>query len=249
MLSQAKKEAEEILRNANKAVERTIREIKEGKANKEKTRQARQHLDDIKLNSIRKIHQPDRFEKKQKELKNAGERLAKYSPEIQKSLINTKPIEEKKIMPLRVGDAVKMIGFETVGEIIDIQGKNYVVAMGGMTTSLKKDKIQRVDSPPRQQSKKGKAIVNANFDERRQKFKPEIDVRGKRADEALSIVTDFIDDATLVSFKQVKILHGKGNGILRQLIRDYLKTLSEVKSISDAHADAGGTGITIVELK
>ena len=80
-------------------------------------------------------------------------------------------------------------------------------------------------------------------------FKQDIDVRGKRADEALSIVTDLIDDAALVYVKRVSILHGKGNGILRQLIRDYLKTQSEVKNISDAHADAGGAGITIVELK
>ena len=84
---------------------------------------------------------------------------------------------------------------------------------------------------------------------RRQNFKPEIDVRGKRADEALSIVTDFLDDAILVSYKELSILHGKGNGILRQLIRDYLQTLAEVKSIRDAHADSGGTGLTLVELK
>lgn len=249
ILSRAKKEAEDILLNANKAVERTIREIKENNAEKEKTRKAREKLDTYKTHFTNEKKSPDKFEKKQKELKKAGEKLAKYSPEIQKALVNKGSVIKKEKFYLCIGDHVKMRGFDTVGEIIDIQGKNYVVAIGGMITTLKQDMIEKADTSPDQHVKKRKAIISTNFDERRKKFKPEIDVRGKRADEALKVITDFMDDATLVSVKQVKILHGKGNGILRQLIRDYLKTLEVVKNISDAHADAGGAGITIVELK
>ena len=79
-------------------------------------------------------------------------------------------------------------------------------------------------------------------------FHQEIDVRGMRGDEALQTVTHFIDDATLVGASQVRILHGTGNGILRQLIRQYLQTVPNVSSAHDEHVQFGGAGITVVEL-
>ena len=84
--------------------------------------------------------------------------------------------------------------------------------------------------------------------EKKLNFKQEIDVRGMRGDEALQTVTYFIDDAIQVGARQVCILHGTGTGILRQLIREYLRTVPGVRSFRDEHVQFGGAGITVVEL-
>ncbi len=79
-------------------------------------------------------------------------------------------------------------------------------------------------------------------------FKSDIDVRGYRTDEALEEVQDLIDEAAMIGIGRVRILHGKGNGILRQEIRTFLKTMPYVKSFADEHVEFGGAGITIVEM-
>ena len=85
--------------------------------------------------------------------------------------------------------------------------------------------------------------------QRKLKFHPEIDMRGMRADEALQAVIYFMDDARMLGVHHVRILHGTGGGVLRQLVRDYLKTLSFVASFRDEHVQLGGSGITVVELE
>ena len=249
ILSQAKKEAEEILRNANKVIERTIWEIRESHADKEKTKSSRSQLEKAKSDLENLNHSVDRLGEKQQELRKAGDKLAKHSPEIEEPLIGKEKTNEIVQSKPNIGDRVRMKDFDTVGEVLGIQAKNYIVAFGSITTTLTEDKIIKVDADPQYATKKGRTTLKTHLDDRKKNFKPDIDVRGKRGDEALRMVTELIDDALLVNIKQLKILHGKGNGILRQLIRDYLKTLDEVETISDAHADSGGAGITIVMLK
>jgi DNA mismatch repair protein MutS2 len=123
-----------------------------------------------------------------------------------------------------------------------------LVAFGSMITTVEPEKLEWVKNNKEKQSGKARLSISENFSERKLNFKSEVDIRGKRAEEALTIVSTLVEDAILVSVRNLRILHGKGNGILRQMIREYLKTVNVVKSVKDEHADRGGTGITIVEL-
>ena len=130
-------------------------------------------------------------------------------------------------------------------------GYSIIVAFGNMITTVKANKLEKISADEIGKLKKSGHISSvSSFDvgERKLNFKPSIDIRGKRGDEALDILRRYIDDATMVSATEVKILHGKGNGILRQLIRDYLATIDVVKSYKDEHVERGGSGITVVTL-
>ena len=85
--------------------------------------------------------------------------------------------------------------------------------------------------------------------EKKLDFHTDIDVRGMRGEEAVRAVTYFIDDAILLGVGRVRILHGTGTGILRTLIRDYLRTVPGVHAFRDEHVQFGGAGITVVDLE
>jgi DNA mismatch repair protein MutS2 len=245
ILAEAKSEAEKILKGANASVERTIREIKEAGAEKEKTRLAREKLEREKQLFENIEEKPNRFLKKKKELQQAGKNLTQHSTELKESQVNQK----KKIKPvvLQPGDLVRLQGMETPGEVIKIEGKHVTVAFGSMLSTVQINKIIRSENQTKPKESK-RVKLSSDIMDRRLSFKPEIDVRGKRADEALDMVQRFIDEAIVASYSSLTILHGKGNGILRQMIQDYLSSLDLVKSCKDANVDRGGTGITEVEL-
>ena len=245
ILAEAKQEAKSILNNANSTVERTIREIKEAKAEKERTKQARERLAKERDNFENEGIHSDKYEKKKIELKKAGNRLVDKSEELTESKINKKTKEKKR--ELQVGDKVKLAGMETAGEVVNIDGKHVTVALGNMLTTVEVGKIVHSEAQKQVQESK-KVKISSDITIKRLSFKPEIDIRGKRADEALSIVQQFLDDAAMSSSTNLSILHGKGNGILRQLIRDYLESLNFIKSVKDAREDMGGAGITEVKL-
>ena len=94
-----------------------------------------------------------------------------------------------------------------------------------------------------------RTVVAVDISERRLRFRDHIDVRGMRASEALEAVQDLVDDALMVGVGSVTILHGKGTGALKEEIRRYLRSVPEVASAADEHADRGGAGITIVTFK
>ncbi len=248
ILKTAREEAKKIISEANSQVERTIREIKERQADKEYTREARRQLELYKRQVLEHPDKADEISRKMEELERAGKELVQYSPELNESGIARKKKDKTapEELPIAVGDRVRMKGMDTRGEVLDTSGKNFVVAFGEMITTISPDKIERVGDSNKVPSKKGG--VKTNVGERRLNFKPEIDVRGMRGDEAIAAIQNFIDDAVMVSSRKLRILHGKGNGILRQLIRDYLKATGLVKTMHDAHADLGGAGITLVEL-
>jgi DNA mismatch repair protein MutS2 len=248
IIAAAKKEARDLLANVNKQIENTIRTIKESNAEKEQTREARKNLENIKA-EIEKLESSDTLiERKMELIKQRQERKAQKNQ--QKSNAESKPIkieEEKAIEP---GDKVKVEGSDVAGEVISVSEKSASIAIGGMITVVKLDKLKRISSGEFREVSKQKTTVNKGFDvyKRRLNFKSDIDIRGYRAEEAIEAVQDLIDDALMLGFSKVRILHGKGNGILKQVIRDFLKNTPGVKSFGDEHVEFGGAGITVVDL-
>ncbi len=147
---------------------------------------------------------------------------------------------------------VKIVGQTTIGEIMDMNDKNAVVAFGNIMTTVSISKLELLDNNEKRtiQKKSGGNNFKQAYDlnERKMRFKPGLDIRGKRAEEAVQLVTEFIDEAIMLGVFEVKILHGKGNGILRQLVREYLFTVDIVEKVQDEHIEFGGAGITVVSL-
>lgn len=258
IIREARQQAQQILKEANATIENTIREIREAQAEKERTRMARQQiasaaeelLDESKATSDetieRKMRQIEerRKRREQNKRKRAGEKAA--NPQLAKTSV---PQAEE---PLKPGDTVKLKGQTAVGVINHIDGKQASVTFGMMKTTVDTKRLVRAEKP---KEDKGQGVISyvsrETQDQIREKhlhFHQDIDVRGMRGEEALQAVTYFIDDAILVGAKRVRILHGTGTGILRQLIRDYLNAHPGVKSAHDEHVQFGGAGITVVEL-
>lgn len=215
MVNDAKQQAQDIIKGANKLVENTIAEIRTAKADKEQTKQARQRL-----------------EQEQQKLKLKAD----------------KPVRKKEAEPLAVGDWVKLIDSDTTGKIIELNKTNAVIAIGELMSVVKVNRLEKIQSKdqPVKQSKGGYADYQI---QQRASFSPEIDVRGMRGEEMLYELEKFMDRALMMGLSSLRILHGRGDGILRKLIRDYLKKYSAVDQMEDEHPDRGGDGITIVKLK
>jgi DNA mismatch repair protein MutS2 len=139
-----------------------------------------------------------------------------------------------------------------VGEVLEVNGKNAVVAFGSLKTTVKTDRLELSNAQPQKQEIAKSTFVSTqthdSMYEKKLNFKQDIDVRGMRGEEALQAVTYFVDDAILVGMDRVRILHGTGTGILRSLIRQYLQTVPGVKHFADEHVQFGGAGITVVDL-
>jgi DNA mismatch repair protein MutS2 len=211
LVSEAKQEAKNIILNANKLVENTISEIKSSNADKEKTRELREKLNnEVKKNTVKPI-----------------------AP---------KPAADE----IQVGDWVKLNDSETTGVVMEIARDNLIIAIGDLRTVAKKNRVQKVSK--KEVPKEVRKSYNSNTDSLAN-FSPEIDVRGKRGEEALYEIEKYLDKALMMGFGNLKIIHGKGDGILRKLIREYLRKYSEVDRMEDEHADRGGDGITYVYLK
>ncbi|MBP5135244.1 MAG: Smr/MutS family protein, partial [Paludibacteraceae bacterium] len=152
----------------------------------------------------------------------------------------------------KVGDNVRLKGQHTVGVILEIQDKNATVAFGQLKMNAKLSNLEKLSNNQVKKEQRQVVLISSSTrDEIRRKklnFKQEIDVRGMRGDEALQAVMYFIDDALTVGVSQVRILHGTGTGALREVIRQYLSTVSGVTHFHDEHVQLGGSGITVVEM-
>ena len=273
ILRRAKEQAEELLRESNKKIENAIREIKEAQAEKERTRLAREELNafkeeiadlDTKENDeaierkIRQIQErKERREKKKKEKREArGEKLENTPSED-----NSLATNSSSLTTFSAGDTVRIKGLTSVGEIESTDGKMATVIFGGMKTKMRVERLEYAERPKQQTTRAEErnnsiagsyATVSRDtrdvIDSRKLNFRQDLDVRGMRGDEAINAVTYFIDDAILVGMSRIRILHGTGTGILRQLIRQYLSTVPNVKSYRDEHVQFGGAGITVVDL-
>ena len=243
IVKEAKAEAAQILSEANAKIENTIREIKEAQAEKERTKQARAGLQEFKERISDKQEEDDRIARKMAKLKERSER--KKQKQKTSVSFNRDVIE--------VGDNVRLKGQTTPGTVLEVQEKDAVVAFGMIKSTVKLDRLEKVSKGQiKKDIQKSTFISEQTSDqmhEKRLRFKQEIDVRGMRGDEALQTVTYFIDDAIQVGAQQVRILHGTGSGILRQLIREYLRSVPGVHDFHDEHVQFGGAGITVVELE
>lgn len=248
IIALAKKEAQELLANVNRQIEYTIRTIKETNAEKEQTRELRKKLEELKEQVDEAGSTDALIERKMELIKQRQERKAQKNQ--QKNVADSKPARTEEEKAIEPGDKVKVEGSDMVGEVISINDKSASVAIGGMITVVKVNKLKRISSGEFRETAKQKATVNTGFDvyKRRLNFKSDIDVRGYRAEEAIEAVQDLVDDALMLGFGRIRILHGKGNGILKQVIRDFLKTTPGVKGFSDEHVELGGAGITVVDL-
>lgn len=226
LLKEANKEAQSLIDKANAKIEKTIREIKEAQAEKERTKELRQDL---------------------KEMKQHLEEEAKV---ISKSL----KIEEKEKVEqdLKVGNMVRINEMEIIGEVIAICDTDITIEFGSVRLRTTTDKVVKISKKEARKSNNPTYLrksIMEDINEKAANFNLTLDVRGMRGEEALDAVAKYIDDAALLSIKNVSILHGKGNGILRQLIRQQLSRQSNVAEMQDASLETGGSGITRVRLK
>lgn len=214
LIKDAKIEAQNIIKNANKLIENTISEIKESKADKIKTQNLRQNLE---------------------------QELKKHEVQREKVIPNAKDLEFKQ------GDWVKILDSNTIGQIMEIAKDNLILAMGDLRSVVKKNRVEKVSnkSVPKEIRKSFSTDLTENFST----FNTEIDLRGMRGDEAIYEIEKYLDRAVMLGLSNLKVIHGKGDGILRKLVRDYLKKYPSVSHMEDEHLDRGGDGITYVYLK
>ncbi|PNE26368.1 endonuclease MutS2 [Tannerella sp. oral taxon 808] len=252
IISEAKEVAQRIVGEANARIENTIREIREAQAEKERTRTARRELDTFKETVSQTREDDDRIARKMEQLRQRQERRQerKKRPE---AAANATP-KAAAPPPLTAGDAVRMKGQTAVGSILEMQGKQAVVAFGAIKSTVAADRLERADAAAlRRTAERSSTFLSEQtadaMHKKRLHFRQEIDVRGMRGDEALQTVAYFIDDAIQVGADRVRILHGTGNGILRQLIRQYLPTVPGVAHFADEDVRLGGAGITVVDLE
>ncbi|MBR0023610.1 MAG: Smr/MutS family protein [Muribaculaceae bacterium] len=242
IIKQAREEAQDIIAKSNSKVEQTIKGIKEVQAHKEQTKLVRQQLEDFKqrlaeegdgeLKDLKPMRPVTKQPKQGKAKKN----------HIAKPDMNA---------PLQAGDNVLLKGgASTVGTVITVDEKYAVVAFGSIKTRVETSRLER--TLRKDTAREKPSITKSTADDIRHRqlhFKPEIDVRGMRADEAVQAVIYFIDDAIQFTYKTVRILHGTGTGALKEAIRMYLNTVPDVKNYHDEHVQLGGAGITVVNLE
>ena len=269
ILNRAKQQAEELLAEANRKIENAIREIKEAQAEKEQTRLIREELQEfreqVQNDDTRGLMSEEDFAKK---LRQMEERKARKAQRKERKGEEERAASEKLAArakanlndsnrPLEKGDSVRIKGTNSVGEIESIQGKQATVVFGGLRSKVKLEQLERAAKSQATSSPADKHahlaiqtshMTRATMEDRRQNFHQDLDVRGMRGDEAIDAVMHFIDDAILIGLSRVRILHGTGTGILRQLIRQYLNTVPNVKKAKDEHVQFGGAGITVVDL-
>jgi DNA mismatch repair protein MutS2 len=269
ILHTAKAEAKQILDKSNQIIEKTIREIKESHADKEITKQLRQEITDYKEEMVKedepvKETKPETLNFKPETLKHEGTKARRHEDGKPETLKHesakarrheeAKPETEKIIIdtlsPIKVGDFVRLQETATIGKVVEIKNNQALIAFDSVSVRLEVSKLEKIkDYQPSTRHRPNFSSVINDLNERKAQFNTMLDLRGVRAEEALQITEKYMDEATLLSIKQLRILHGKGNGILRNLIRGLLAKNSLVEHFEDEFVETGGTGITLVMMK
>lgn len=266
ILRRAQQQAEELLAEANRKIENTIREIKEAQAEKERTRLVREELQQFREQVVnddtRGLMSEEDFAKKLRQMEERKARKEKRKNEKalkeERAAAHLSAVAKAPSEPhtITIGSTVRMKGLNTIGKVENISGKQATVVFGEVRTKVKLEQLEYAEKPKEEKKKNDHSdlaiqttrITSATIEDRKHNFHQDIDVRGMRGDDAIDAVMHFIDDAILVGMSRVRILHGTGSGILRQLIRQYLHTVPNVKSAKDEHVQFGGSGITVVDL-
>jgi DNA mismatch repair protein MutS2 len=224
ILITAKQEAKSIVKEANKRVEQAIREIKESQADKSKTQQAREQLKTFESKMSVQAEEKPKQEYKEKFKNAAG--------------------------AIKVGDYVQIKGQGSIGEVLSITKNDAEIMLGELKSKIRLNRLERMSkSAAKKEERRSYGGGATGMIERSLDFRQQLDVRGKRAEEVLSEVDKFIDDAMVLGYNEVSILHGRGDGILRRIIRDYLRQYNYIKSLKNEHEERGGDGITVVALR
>ena len=252
ILDKARKEAEELIAEANRQIENTIRTIRESQAEKELTRLARKELESFAggVDDARS-DKDDRIEREMERLARRRERREQRAENRERGIEQPK-VAEPKPQVIEVGTKVKMEGQTVPGVVESIKGKRAQVTFGNMRIMVELARLRAVSGAEYREATRpttARTVVSVDIRERKLNFRDTIDVRGMRAVEALEAVEDLVDDALMVGVSSVTILHGKGTGALKEEIRRYLRTVKDVATIADDHADRGGAGITLVTFK
>ncbi len=239
IIERAKADAQQLLKNSNAKIERTIKDIKEAQAEKERTRQIRDRLDKFK-GEVDATHAA-----RQQKVTVRKPVPARQTEERQDKSASTLPDR-----PFAAGDYVKMKGQTAVGQIIKMNGKEALVAFGDVQMNVKVNKLERSAAPKRE--KRAVTFISEGSNDGIRatvlNFSGEIDVRGMRCDECMKAISLFVDEALVTNASRVRILHGTGNGVLRELVRRYIATIPEVTDYHDENPQFGGSGITVVDF-
>ncbi len=225
---EALQKAEKIVSEANKRIEKAVEQIsREGEQDKQKVKEARRHVEDYKQevsDELRDIEKRKREQKKQEE--------GLESPE--------------------VGDQVRLMDNNMSGELIEIKGNKAIVHANGLKLNTEYDRLVKLkDSEQQKHSRRPKIKTQTSNPDSDTISKPKtsLEIRGMRAEEARKELQRYIDQAVSTNLEEVEIIHGKGQGILRQITHEYLKGRSEVKDFDIAPLNRGGSGCTVVHLK
>ena len=249
ILEEARKEAEEIVRGAGAQVEKTIRVIKESQADKEQTKAARAELQGF----IGALQEHKSREQKARD-EYIDRKISKLESRKAKGAAAGAPAPKPKVEMLKVGEKVRVKSNGLVGEVTRVSGKNVTIAVGNISSTMKSDGLERISAsefrelsrkafaPPRQK-------IDISISTRKLNFSPELDIRGQRLSDALDIVTHYIDDAIMLGMGEVRIIHGKGTGVLHEEIQKYLRTIPGIASVGDEDVRIGGSGVTIVKFE
>ncbi len=260
IIDQARQEAEGMVKEANKRIERTIREIKENQAEKEKTQEVRRELGDFMsiLAQGRERQEKNREDYVEGKLKQLSDRKQREKERKVRrgEKVPDEPLQnvgEVRTGPLQIGEKVRVKDNGMVGEVSKVSAKAVTVIIGAVTSKLPPSRVERISSNEYKnavknlpQASRPLQVEDAAIRERRLHFKPELDVRGARLGEALEMVMRFVDDAIMVGMPSVRIVHGKGTGVLHEEIQKLLRTTAGVATVADEHIQHGGSGVTIV---
>ncbi len=256
IIRQAKEDAKEILSQANRTIENTVRVIRESQAEKETTRLARRELEAVREMTESEVDylsaESEKVAREMEKIERRRQKRAERKALRGEQEAHTPQPEEPKVLPIVVGAKVRITGQEGVGEVISTKGKKATVAIGHITTTIALDRLEAIsNSEFKKQTRPttARTVVSVDISSRKLAFKDNIDIRGMRAAEAMEVVQDFIDDAIMVGIGSVTILHGKGTGALKEEVRRYLRYIPQVASATDDHPDRGGAGITVVKFK
>ena len=162
---------------------------------------------------------------------------------------NAEPVDPDKI---EVGQRVKILTLGQSGEVIsrpDSKGE-LQVQVGIMKVGVNISDIMLIDSGrPKKKPKPKASGYGRLYKSKAQTISTSVDVRGKNMDDAVMDVEKYIDDAFISGLKEVTVIHGRGEGILRSGIRDMLKRNRNVDSFRSGGFNEGGDGVTVVKLK
>lgn len=226
ILNEAKEKSKDLLKEANRKIENAIREIKEGKAEQAITKEIRTELQEFQKTEL--------VLEKVEEAKPVSEEWQNAEGEISK------------------GSYVRIKGQNAIGEVLSLKGKDIEIAMGDLKTTVKLNRLEKVSKKEFKEATKETylpSMSGIDMNEKMQNFSFNIDIRGKRGEEAMGLVDNLMDDAIMLGYPELRIVHGKGDGILRTLVRNHLKTYKQVGTMTDEHADRGGAGVTIVRMR